>query len=112
MERSGWTTADLDLFIPHQANIRIIEGVRERLGLDPAKCYVNIDRFGNTSSASIPIALDECVRAGRLEPGDQLAFAAFGGGATWGAATMTWTLPLERALAAAGAATTAREVTA
>jgi len=96
-EAVGWSASDIDLFIPHQANERIIDGVRERLGLPREKVVVNIDRYGNTSSASIPIALDECVRAGRLKPGDKLAMAAFGGGATWGASTMTWTLPLERA---------------
>ena len=101
-ESAGWAPSELDLFVPHQANLRIIEAVRERLGLAPEKCYVNIDRYGNTSSASIPIALDECVRGGRLRPGDKLALAAFGGGATWGATAMTWTLPLERALRPAG----------
>ncbi len=106
-ERAEWNPADVDLFIPHQANLRIIEGVRERLGLPEDKVYVNIDRLGNTSSASIPIALDECVRAGRVKKGDKLAFAAFGGGATWGATTMTWTLPayLEGSLAGATGAT-------
>ncbi len=104
VEAAGWTAADLDLFIPHQANLRIIEGVRDRLGLPTEKVYVNIDRYGNTSSASIPIALDECVRAGRVKPGDKLAFAAFGGGATWGATTMTWTAPAPLAPAAAAAA--------
>src|SRR5580765_3852662 len=88
-EAAGWSPGDIDLFIPHQANLRIIEGVRERLGLPADKVYVNIERYGNTSSASIPIALDECVRAGRLKPGDKLAMAAFGGGATWGASAMT-----------------------
>jgi 3-oxoacyl-[acyl-carrier-protein] synthase-3 len=96
-EAAGWTPADIDLFIPHQANLRIIEGVRERLGLAEDKAYVNIERYGNTSSASIPIALDECVRSGRLKPGDKLAMAAFGGGATWGATAMTWTLAAQRA---------------
>jgi len=95
---AGWSASEIDLFIPHQANLRIIEAVRERLDMPAEKVYVNIDRYGNTSSASIPIALDECVRAGRLKPGDKLAIAAFGGGATWGGASMTWTLPLERAL--------------
>jgi 3-oxoacyl-[acyl-carrier-protein] synthase-3 len=80
-DRAGWSPSEIDLFIPHQANLRIIEAVRERLGTPADKVYVNIDRFGNTSSASIPIALDECVRAGRLKPGDKLALAAFGGGA-------------------------------
>ena len=110
LERSGWSGSDLDLFIPHQANLRIIDGVRERLALDASKCVVNIDRFGNTSSASIPIALDEVVRTGRLKPGDKLGMAAFGGGATWGAATMTWTIPLEVATRAAEPAALAREV--
>ena len=93
VERAGWAPADVDMFIPHQANLRIIEGVRDRLGLPLERVYVNIDRYGNTSSASIPIALDELVRAGRVQQGDKLAFAAFGGGATWGATSMTWTLP-------------------
>jgi 3-oxoacyl-[acyl-carrier-protein] synthase-3 len=95
---AGWTPDDVDMFIPHQANRRIIDGVRERLGLP--------------SSASIPIALDEVVRAGRLKLGDHLAIAAFGGGATWGASTMTWTLPVLQggalSASAAGAAGEAR----
>ncbi len=91
-ETAGWAPAELDLLIPHQANLRIIEAVRERLELPADKVYVNIERYGNTSSASIAIALDECVRSGRLAPGHKLGVAAFGGGATWGAATMTWTL--------------------
>ena len=99
-ESAGWSASEIDLFIPHQANLRIIEAVRERLGTPADKVYVNIDRYGNTSSASIPIALDECVRSGRLKPGDKLAIAAFGGGATWGASSMTWTLPLERSMRA------------
>ncbi len=112
LERSGWGADDLDLFIPHQANLRIIDGVRERLSLDPSKCVVNIERYGNTSSASIPIALDEVVRAGRLRKGQKLGLAAFGGGATWGAATMTWTLPLEVSTRVAEPATAVREVSA
>ena len=102
---AGWGPDDIDLFIPHQANLRIIEGVRDRLGLPAEKVYVNIDRFGNTSSASIPIALDEVVRSGRVKLGDKLGFAAFGGGATWGATTMTWTLPAYVAGADAATAT-------
>ncbi len=97
LEWAGWSPGDVDLFIPHQANRRIIDAVGERLGLGPDKVYVNIERYGNTSSASIPIALDECVRAGRLKPGDKLALAAFGGGATWGGSALTWTLPVARA---------------
>ncbi len=101
LENSGWGAADLDLFIPHQANLRIIEAVRERLGMSEDKVYVNIDRYGNTSSASIPIALDECVRSGRLKAGDKLGISAFGGGATWGASVMTWAISQERAQRAA-----------
>jgi len=104
-DRAGWSPSDVDMFIPHQANLRIIDGVRERLGLPTEKVYVNIDRYGNTSSASIPVALDELVRAGRVKPGSRVAFAAFGGGATWGASTMTWTAPVPTTseMAAAGA---------
>jgi len=103
-ERAGWAPSDIDLLVPHQANLRIIEAVRERLGLPEDKVYVNIARYGNTSSASIPIALDECVRTKRLKQGDKLGIAAFGGGATWGASTMTWGIPeahVDRAIAAA-----------
>jgi len=88
----GMDAADLDLVIPHQANQRIIDAVRERLGIGEDKVVSNIARFGNTSSASIPISLDEVVRAGRLSPGDRLGFMAFGGGATWGASLMRWTM--------------------
>ena len=83
---------DLDLVIPHQANGRIIDATRERLGLPESKVLVNIDRYGNTSSASIPITLDEVVRSGRLKPGDHIGFVAFGGGATWGASVARWTM--------------------
>ena len=88
---AGWSAAELDLCIPHQANLRIIDAVRERLGMPEERVVVNIDRYGNTSSASIGIALDECVRAGRLGPGDKLGLCAFGGGATWGAVAVSWT---------------------
>ena len=91
MAAAGWSGDQLDLCIPHQANLRIIEAVRERLGLPEDKMYVNIDRFGNTSSASIPVALDEVVRAGRVGLGDRIGMCAFGGGATWGAAALRWT---------------------
>jgi 3-oxoacyl-[acyl-carrier-protein] synthase III len=85
----GQVTADqIDLFIPHQANQRITEAVRERLGLCSQKVYSNISRIGNTSSASIPICLDECVRGGLLKKGDLVLMAAFGAGVTWGAILM------------------------
>jgi len=89
---AGLETKDLDLVIPHQANRRILDAVRERLRLPEEKLVVNIERFGNTSSASIPISLDEVVRAGRIGPGDCLGLAAFGGGATWGASVLRWTM--------------------
>jgi 3-oxoacyl-[acyl-carrier-protein] synthase III len=91
LEDAGLTPADLDVVIPHQANLRIIDAVRERLGVPTEKMYVNIERYGNTSSASIPVALDELVRAGRIKPGDCVGFSAFGGGATWGSSIMRWT---------------------
>ncbi|HEV8335985.1 MAG TPA: beta-ketoacyl-ACP synthase III [Candidatus Polarisedimenticolia bacterium] len=87
---SGLTPSDIDLYIPHQANRRIIEAVGTRLGLRPDQLYMNIDRVGNTSSASIPIALDEVVRAGKVHAGDTVLFAAFGAGLTWGAALLRW----------------------
>ena len=107
VDAAGWAADDIDMFIPHQANLRIIDAVRERLGLPAEKVYVNIERYGNTSSASIPIALDEVVRAGRVGLGSRLGFAAFGGGATWGGSAMTWTLPAytgDRAVMTAAAA--------
>ena len=86
----GLTTADVDLFVPHQANRRIIDAVGERLGLGEDRTWINIDRVGNTSAGSIPIALDEAVRAGRVSPGDILLFAAFGAGLTWAGSVVRW----------------------
>jgi len=90
LEKAQVCASQVDLFIPHQANQRITEAVRERLGVVPEKVYTNIDRIGNTSSASIPICIDECVRAGRLKRGDMILMAAFGAGVTWGAVLMRW----------------------
>ncbi len=90
LESAGITVDQLDLFIPHQANQRITDAVRERLGLKPDKVFSNIDRIGNTSSASIPLCLDECARSGRLKKGDLVLMSAFGAGVTWGAALMRW----------------------
>ncbi len=87
---AGLGLEDVDLFVPHQANARIIEGVAKRLGLDRSKVFIDIDRFGNTSAASIPIALCDAVAQGRVRQGDTLVFAAFGGGMTWGAAVVDW----------------------
>jgi len=84
------TTDDIDLLIPHQANLRISEMVRRRLGLPEERVYNNIDRYGNTTSATIPIALAEAVDQGLLGRGDLLALTAFGSGLTWGSALIRW----------------------
>jgi len=91
IEKAGWSPDEVDLFIPHQANIRIIEAVAKGLHLPMDKMVVNIDKYGNTSAASVGIALDEAVRGGRVKPGDKLVFFAFGAGFTSGAAAITWT---------------------
>jgi 3-oxoacyl-[acyl-carrier-protein] synthase-3 len=83
-------TEDVDLFIPHQANQRITDAVSNMLGVDQSQVYSNIAMHGNTSSASIPIGLDECVEAGRVKTGDVVLLASFGGGFTWGALVMRW----------------------
>jgi 3-oxoacyl-[acyl-carrier-protein] synthase-3 len=90
LEAAGLTAEDVDCFVPHQANRRIIDAVGQRLKLPSERCYVNIERFGNTSSASIPIALDEAVRAGKIRNGDVVLMAAFGAGLTWGASVVRW----------------------
>jgi 3-oxoacyl-[acyl-carrier-protein] synthase III len=90
LTRCGFAHADVDWFIPHQANRRIIDAVGERLGIREGHTYVNIERYGNTSAASIPIALDELNRAGRIRQGDILLFSAFGAGLTWGANVVRW----------------------
>ena len=90
LERAGVKAEEISLFIPHQANQRITEAVADRLNVDTSKVYSNIAVHGNTSSASIPIALDECVEAGRIKPGDLVLLASFGGGVTWGAVLMRW----------------------
>ncbi len=90
LKKAGIEPKEVDMFIPHQANKRIIDAVGHRLQLDPKKIYINIDKVGNTSAASIPIALDEAVRAGSIKEGDNLLFAAFGAGLTWAAAVCKW----------------------
>lgn len=84
LEKAGLSIDDVDLLVPHQANIRIIEAVGKRLGVERDRVYVNIDRYGNTSSASIPICLDEIRRGGLAGPGDTILMTAFGGGLAWG----------------------------
>jgi 3-oxoacyl-[acyl-carrier-protein] synthase-3 len=90
LEEQGFTHDDIQLFIPHQANERIIDAVGKQLKIDTAKVYKNIEHYGNTSAASIPIALDECARGGRVKSGDLVLLTAFGAGLTWGAALMRW----------------------
>lgn len=79
---------DIDLFVPHQANQRILEAVRKRLNFPEEKVFVNLDRYGNTSGASVPLALDEAIRQGRVKEGNLVLFAAFGAGFTWGASVV------------------------
>ncbi len=90
LSEQGFTHEDIDLFIPHQANERIINAVGEKLKIAPHKVVKNIERYGNTSAASIPIALDECVREGRVEDGDLVLMTAFGAGLVWGSVLLRW----------------------
>ena len=76
--------------IPHQANLRIIEAIGERLGIAREKVFVNVDRYGNTSAASVAIALDEANRSGRIKPGDYVLMVVFGGGLTWASTIIEW----------------------
>ena len=90
LKRAGLTGADVDLMIPHQANIRIIEATAKHAGMPMDKVYINVDRFGNTSAASIAIALDEARRTGRLQPGMTVLLVAFGAGFTWASMVVKW----------------------
>ena len=90
LEEAGVDAQDVKLFIPHQANQRITDAVANKLNVDDSLVYSNISMHGNTSSASIPIALDECVEAGRVKPGDLVLLASFGGGVTWGGVLIRW----------------------
>ncbi|MHB8124214.1 MAG: beta-ketoacyl-ACP synthase III [Desulfitobacteriaceae bacterium] len=90
LERAGLTKEDVDLLVPHQANLRIVDAAVKRLGISPDKVVINLDRYGNMSAASIPVALDEAVRTGRIAYGDLLVMVGFGAGLTWGAAVLKW----------------------
>ena len=90
IKEAGITPDEIDLFISHQANYRIMEAVRKRLDIPPEKVFMNVDRYGNTSAASVPIALEEAVRSGKIRRGDIILFSAFGAGFTWGAAVVRW----------------------
>jgi len=87
---AGVSLDDINLMIPHQANLRIIDGVAKRLHFPSEKVFVNIQRYGNTSAASIPIAICEAEATGRLRRGDKVLLVAFGGGFTWGASVLEW----------------------
>jgi 3-oxoacyl-[acyl-carrier-protein] synthase-3 len=99
IEKAGLQPSDIDLFIPHQANIRIIEAVAKGLDLPMERMYVNLDRYGNTSAASVPIALAEAVNEGRVRIGDHIVIVAFGAGFTSGAITIEWTADPARGVA-------------
>lgn len=90
LDKAGVGLEEVDLLIPHQANVRIIDATARRLGLDESKVYVNIHSYGNTSAATIPVALTEALEEGRISPGDTIVFAAFGGGLSWGSAVYKW----------------------
>lgn len=95
LESCGLTPEDVDLFIPHQANTRIIDAAASRLNLPAEKVFVNVQNYGNTSAASIPLAMDEAYRAGKIKEGDVIVVVGFGAGLTWAAGVLKWTLPNE-----------------
>jgi len=92
---SGLKADQIDLFIPHQANLRIIESTARRLGLSEDRVFSNVGRYGNTSAASIPIALCEAIASGRVDEGDNLVLTSFGAGLSWAALALRWTVPIE-----------------
>jgi 3-oxoacyl-[acyl-carrier-protein] synthase-3 len=95
LDANGMKTSDLSIFIPHQANMRIVNAIAKRLSLPAEKVFINLHNYGNTSAASIPIALDEANRQGRLKRGDSILLDAFGGGFTYGSALLRWQLDLK-----------------
>ncbi|HTY12678.1 MAG TPA: 3-oxoacyl-[acyl-carrier-protein] synthase III C-terminal domain-containing protein, partial [Candidatus Omnitrophota bacterium] len=90
LKKAGVTLDDLSLLVPHQANIRIIDHVRKKINLPEKKVYVNLMKYGNTSAASVPLALDEAVNEGRVKSGDLVALAGFGAGLTYGSNIIRW----------------------
>ena len=90
LKANGMTSEDVTWFVPHQANLRILEAVTKRLKLVDEQCFINVNRYGNTSGATIPVALDEIYRQGQFKDGDLILMAAFGGGFTWGASIIRW----------------------
>lgn len=92
LEMANLTTSDIDCLIPHQANTRIIDASAKRLKLDKDKVFVNLDKYGNMSAASVPVALDEAFRQGKIKKGDNIVLVGFGGGLTWGASVINWSI--------------------
>lgn len=92
LKRNDLTAGDLTLYVPHQANLRIIRAAADRLGLDPARVAINIDRYANTTAATIPICLSEAQTSGNLREGDLVLLASFGAGFTWGSLLLRWGL--------------------
>lgn len=90
LQKAGLNKKDIDLLVPHQANIRIIQSAIQRLDLSEDKCVINLDRYGNVSAGSIPIALAEAAETNRIKKGDTVVLVGFGGGLTWGAAVLIW----------------------
>jgi 3-oxoacyl-[acyl-carrier-protein] synthase III len=90
LQRIGWTSASVDWLVAHQANVRILHSVADTLGIDRHRAVINLDRVGNTSAASIPLALADAVAGGSVKPGDRVLLTAFGGGLTWGSTALIW----------------------
>ena len=92
LHKHNFTGDDLKLFVPHQANSRIVEAAVRRLKIDPAKAVINIEKYGNTTAATIPMALSEAYQDGRVKKGDLALFGTFGGGYTWASALLRWAM--------------------
>jgi len=92
LERGGASVEDVDVYVPHQANVRIIDHATKKLGIPSERVVINVDRYGNTSSGSIPLALAEAQADGRLQAGSLVLMTGMGAGLTWGSALMRWTL--------------------
>ncbi|WP_305101418.1 3-oxoacyl-[acyl-carrier-protein] synthase III C-terminal domain-containing protein, partial [Staphylococcus aureus] len=90
VEKENLTSDDIDFFIPHQANIRIMESARERLGISKDKMSVSVNKYGNTSAASIPLSIDQELKNGKIQDDDTIVLVGLGGGLTWGAMTIKW----------------------
>jgi 3-oxoacyl-[acyl-carrier-protein] synthase-3 len=90
LQRNGLTIDDLKLYIPHQANLRIIQAAADRLGIDASRVAINIDRYANTTAATIPICLSEAVESKRVDRHDRILLASFGAGFTWGSVLLRW----------------------